>query len=110
MKERRGHPRHSSHSLPVRAAHRLFLHGPYKAVAIASTALDKPLHPAAVADSLTGQCNATFERRITDALAGPYLRAELVFGDHVVTLFEEILQHLKRLGRSLTGVPSRCSV
>jgi hypothetical protein len=98
MKERRGYPRHSSHSLPVRAAHRLFLHGPHKAVAITSTALDKPLHPAAVANSPTGQCHATFERRITDELAGPYLRAELVFGDHVVTLFEEILQHLKRFG------------
>jgi hypothetical protein len=98
MKERRGYPRHSSHSLPVRAAHRLFLHGPHKAVAIASTALDKPLHPAAVANSPTGQCHATLERRITDKLAGPYVRAQLVFGNDVVAMFKEILQHLKRFG------------
>lgn len=97
MRKRRRQPRHSSYSRPIRVAHRLFLYGPYKAIAIAPAARDESLPPPAVANGPARQCNAAFERRITDELAGPHLRTQLVFGNHAVTMFEEILEHVKRL-------------
>jgi hypothetical protein len=98
LRKYRGDSLRSRHSFPVREAHGLFLHAPHKAIAIAPTAFDEPLHPPVIANGPAGQGDAAFERRITDELARPHVRAELVFGDHVVAMFEEILQHLKRLG------------
>ena len=87
-----------SRSLARRGTLSVFLHDPYKAIAIAPAALDELLRPPTVANGPTGQRNAAFERRITDELARPHLPTQLILRDHLVAMLEEILQHMKRLG------------
>ena len=68
-------------------AHRLFLHHPDKAIAIATPRLDQPLRPPTISNGLACQLDAALEGRITDVLPGPYLRAERVLCDQVRALF-----------------------
>ena len=79
-------------SLLRREPYNVFLHRPHKAIAVTPTALNEPLRPPTVANGLAGQRNTALERRITNKLARPYMRAELVFGDYMVAMLKEILQ------------------
>jgi hypothetical protein len=72
---------------PLSMAHRLFLHHPDKAIAIAPPRLAQPLRPPTISDGLTCQLDAALEGRITDVLPGPYLRAERVLRDQMRALF-----------------------
>jgi hypothetical protein len=67
--------------------------------------LDQPLRPPTVAHGLPGQLHGTFERRITDELPRPHVRAEFVLSHDVITLLEEILEHVKDFGREPDGRP-----
>jgi hypothetical protein len=81
------------------------LHCPDKAIAIAPPRLDELLRLPTVPDGLARPFDAALQRRLTDELAGPHLGAQLLPGDHVVAMRQQIHEHLEHLAPQQVGSP-----
>ena len=80
-------------------------HRPDKAIAIAPPRLDELLRVPTVPDGLARPFDAALQRRLTDELAGPHLRAQFLSGDHVVAMRQQIHEHLEHLAPQRAGGP-----
>jgi hypothetical protein len=65
-------------------------HLAYEAIPTAIDRLDEPLALPAIANGLAYRPHRAFQGGLTDELIGPHLRTQFVFGDHPLTMFQQI--------------------
>jgi hypothetical protein len=76
----------------------LYRHVRHKAIAMPALRLDNALRLAAVTHRKTHGAQAALQGGVTDREPLPNLVAQFLLGDHAVTMFDEIAEHLEDLG------------